>query len=284
MSSKDKKNKFIFNSFFKLIVLIILIILIVYLSFTILFDFIRKHNLEKTTLPFAKLNEKTIFSIDKILLFSSANASNVNAKSNGSWTLDVNQYSDIAIYINSCNSSDTFTDENTIKKLTIDNIKIGQPELGNPSLFYKDLNNFAKYIPLKEFSLLDSEKFEYTIIPFTGVIDYSKPQIYQTGNNPITFGYINSDIKNKTTISDTSSPLIYDGSLLKKAGVALSSISNTISFRINITNNLNQEYSTTLSLEIPVYDEGIGDYGNLYNGMILKHLAGEPLYRFYRYK
>ena len=284
MSTKKKKKNPIVHFVVKLVVLLILIGIIFYLSFTIFFDFARKRSLEETTLPFVAYNENTIFSIDKILLFSSASASNVTAKANGSWVLDVNQYTDIAIYLDTGNFS-TFTDENTIKSLTIDQVKLGNPKQGTPHLFYKDMNTFATFVPEPEENVLTSENsLEYTILPSTGSIDYTKPQIYQTANNPITLGYVNT-LQTEAVITDTSTPLVHDGSLLKKASIPISSIANTISFRITIINNLNQRFSTIVSLEIPVYDEGVGDYGNLYNGSIVKHLASETyLYRLYRFQ
>ena len=54
-------------------------------------------------------------------------------------------------------------------------------------------------------------------------LDYSKPQIYSDASNPITLEYMNL-IKSNYLVSDIENPLVYNGSLLKRASIDLSSI------------------------------------------------------------
>ncbi len=79
------------------------------------------------------------------------------------------------------------------------------------------------------------------------------------------------------TITDTSIPITYDGSLLKKCNIDLNSINCNLSFDINITNNLNQNFKTTVFIEIPLQDnENIITNGNT-------KLTKDVNYKFYRY-
>ena len=63
-----------------------------------------------------------IFSIDKIIVYSSANATDSETTKS---SFNISQFSDIAIFINN-NSNNIFTKENTIKELCIDNIKLSR--------------------------------------------------------------------------------------------------------------------------------------------------------------
>ena len=70
--------------------------------------------------------------------------------------------------------------------------------------------------------------------------------------NPITLSYVNQNIKSDYIIADTSAPITYDGSLLKKCNIALNSISCNISFDIYITNNLDEEFKSSVFFDIPL--------------------------------
>ena len=58
------------------------------------------------------------------------------------------------------------------------------------------------------------------------------PILYNNLANPITLSYSNQNIKSDFTITDTSTPITYDGSLLKRCNVDLASISCKLSFDI----------------------------------------------------
>lgn len=96
---------------------------------------------------FYKLNAQTVFSIDKIYMYSSANAIE-NKENRPVWNMNLYQYTDIAIYINN-RSDDKLTYENSIKSLYIDNIKFTDVKKGKPSIYYKDINEFGKSIYTK---------------------------------------------------------------------------------------------------------------------------------------
>ena len=237
------------------ILLIILLFSIVFLVIIIYFkkpinNFFTKNEIEKIT------EEKTIFSIDKITFFSSATA-DINASANISID-NLSQYTDFALYINNLNSSSELTEKNTVKELYITNIQFNKlPELGTPNLYYKNINNFAT----NDFNL--ENKIENTLnfnITSNNNLNYEIPTLYNNCSNPITISYINSNILDTFTIANSNSTFNYNGTLLKKCNILLSSIACNLSFDIILTNNLDEKYKTTVNIDIPLYNENTSIY------------------------
>ena len=67
-------------------------------------------------------NEETIFKIDNILLYSSANALNNSETQKDYWNLNIYQYTDMSITINNHVYSDKLTSKNLVSKMYIDNV------------------------------------------------------------------------------------------------------------------------------------------------------------------
>lgn len=133
---KNLKKKF-------LSALILTIIAILFTRYTIGIKIANDRFAEQAD-EFYRLNAQTIFSIDKVYMYSSANAIE-NQENRPIWNLDLYQYTDIAIYINN-RSSDSLTYDNSIKSLYIDNVKFTDVKKGEPALYYKDINDFGKSI------------------------------------------------------------------------------------------------------------------------------------------
>ena len=74
-------------------------------------------------------------------------------------------------------------------------------------------------------------------------------------------------------------PITYDGTLLKKCNISLEDISARISFDVNITNHLDQEFKATLSFDIPLNDneKALDNDGNI-------NITKDCDFTFYRYK
>ena len=175
--------------------------------------------------------------------------------------LNLYQYTDLAIYINN-QSTDEINSENTLKRISISNIQFNKkPELGNAKLFFKSINNFAKSDFKDTDEITDSLDFDITSQDKTN-LDF--PTLYNNLANPITLSYVNQNIKSNYQITDISIPLSYDGSLLKRCNVDLSSISCNLSFDINITNNLDENFKSSVFIDIPleINDKSIYD-GNI---------------------
>ena len=256
------------------------------------------------------LNSKQTFSIDKIYLYSSANATN-NKTKKSMWNLNVYQYTDIALYI-SGNANNKA--QNTIKELYIDNIKFDSFNGGTPNLHYKNLFEFGKFNietdylitdrlnyeivePAKmdsKFNTLDNSINAETTDTVDGVetnntnadssnnvndtssvssienLDYAKPQVYSDLSNPITLEYMNL-IKSNYLVSDIENPLVYNGSLLKRAGVDLASISGNITFKVHIKNILEESYVANIKIAIPLKDDVSGN--TIYDGSFTKEIT-----------
>lgn len=265
------RNKFII----KLIITIALIILCVVTITNIINIYVINKKFSENIDQIARLNSKTVFSIDRIYLYSSADASS-NETTKPVWDLNILQFTDIALYINN-RSEEGVTYENTIKEITIDNIKFNNLQTGTPNLYYKNVNDFAKLTNLEENKINDSIEFD---IVNSGDIDYSKPTLYSNCQNPITLEYVNSEMEEDTIISDISTPLVYDGSLLKKAGILLSQVKCTLSFTITIINNYNQKFVATVYIDIPLEDSM--NNTSIYDGKIVKNIENTNLVKFVR--
>ena len=264
-----KKKKILF-----LIILILLITLLVFLSSTVFGMFLNKSACEDEYLNFANKNEKTVFSINKCVLFSNCNASNKSGSSN-TFTIDnLYQYTDIAIFID--NNSNENTLENTLKSVKINNLKfIVTPSVGEQKIFYKNINSFAESTIPQDFGFENELVFN---ISSNDNESLETPVLYNNCANPIVLTYINNNIKNDYAIQDNSTSITYDGSLLKKCGVLLNSLNVKFSFDIYITNNLDEEFKCTVFVEPPIEN----DEKSLYDGAIT--LTQNTNYIFYRYK
>ena len=255
------------------IITVILICIVIFLAFLVFQKYILKKNFENDILSFADKNQSTIFTVDSITLFSSADAGYKTNTANNFTIQNLYQYTDIALFIK--NTSDEDTLENTLKKVRIENIQFSNiPKLGKPNLYFKSINDFAKSNITEGNKITDS--FEFTISS-SDEADLNTPTLYNNLANPLTFSYVNSNIKSDYTITDVLSPITYDGSLLQKCNINLEDISCTLSFDIHITNNLDEEFKTTVSIDIPLSSED----KTIFDGNLT--MKQDTNYTFYRY-
>lgn len=148
-------------------------------------------------------------------------------------------------------------------------------KFGQPQLYFKSLNKFAKSDLIEENVISDSLDF---VITSEDEANLDTPTLYNNLANPITLSYVNRNIKSDYTITDTSIPITYDGSLLKRCNVDFSSISCKLSFDIYITNNLEEEFKTTVFVNIPLEIQE----KSIYDGNI--NMTQNCNFAFYRYK
>ena len=256
------------------VITVILFIVVFILAYLLFYKFVLKRSLENNILPFASKNENTIFKIDNVTFFSSCDAKNKSASSTNFTIENLYQYTDIALFISSNTEEKTL--ENTLKSVYIDNIKFTKtPEVGEPKLYYKNIQNFAKGEIVEENLINDRLDFNITS---EDEVDLNTPTLYNNLANPITLSYVNQNIKTDYTLTDTSKPITYDGSLLKTCNVLTNSISSSISFDVHITNHLNQEFKCSVFLDLPLETEE----KSIYDGNITYKKATN--YTFYRYK
>ncbi len=142
-------------------------------------------------------------------------------------------------------------------------------------MYFKPLNQFAKGSFVEENEIQENLDF---MITSEDEANLDIPTLYNNLANPITLSYVNQNIKSDYTITDTTSPITYDGSLLKKCNIDLASISCKFSFDIYITNNLEEEFKTTVFIDIPLESQG----KTIYDGNI--NVTKNCNFAFYRYQ
>lgn len=255
-------------------IIIVLFIVVFVLCYLVFYKYVLKRNFENTVLDFSNKNEETIFEINNVTFFSSCDAKNKSASRSNFTIENLYQYTDMALFITSPKEEKTL--ENTLKSVYIDNIQYTKtPTLGTPSLYYKNINNFAKS-DIVDTNLINN-RLDFNITS-EDEANLDTPTLYNNLANPIVLSYVNSNIKTDYTITDTSSPITYDGTLLKKCDILLNSISSSLSFDIYITNNLDEEFKCTVYIDIPLES----DSESIYNGSVT--LKKDTNFIFYRYK
>lgn len=184
-------------------------------------------------------------------MFSSCDSKNKTSSANHFTIENLYQYTDIALFIESTTAEKTL--ENTLKEVSIQNIQFNtKPNLGEPNLYFKSIHQFSKSELIDENKIQDHLDFS---ISSEDSANLDTPTLYNNLANPITLTYINSNIKTDYTITDTSVPITYDGSLLKRCNVSLENIQARVSFDIYITNNLDQKFKSSVYLDIPLENE-----------------------------
>lgn len=272
---KIKNEKLVFA----ILIIALFVIFLLYYNLVISVVFAR-NSYANQVIAIADDNEKTVFNVQKVLLYSSATATS-DSKEQALKDMSISQFTDISIYLDNTGSSSQLVNENTIKELYIDNISIksNNDELGTKVLNYKNPLDFGKYVDIEE---PQNGRIDFNIVNTNNEnenSDYSKPTFYTDCSNPITLGYENKEIVKNYSVSDNQNSVSYNGKILKEANVNINDINYTLSFTINIVNNLNEKFVYNMNLDVDLNDEN----GGIYNGYVYKNTATSGLqYRFFR--
>jgi hypothetical protein len=269
-----EKNKKLIKNIIVIFIIFILLIILYFLFNNFYIKLINNKEFENSIISFTEKNQKTIFSINKIIFFSSSDSKNKLGSTTNFTIENLYTYTDIALFIN--NNSEENSEENILKSVKITNIKFTkEAKCGKANLYYKSVNDFAKS-EIEEENLIENElQFETTS---EDEADLSKPILYNNCANPITISYINQNIKTDYTMTDTQNPITYNGKLLNRCGVSIDSINASISFDIEIENEKNQKFRTTVYFDIPYEDEE----KSIYDGSLT--VKKETNFNFYRYE
>lgn len=258
---------------FVILIVLAIILLILYYNF-IFADAFAKNNFANQMIEIAEENESPIFSVQRILLYNSANAID-NSENQSLSNMSISQYTDISIYLDNSKTISDLTDENTVKQLYIDNISIdAKSENGTKILNYKNPLNFGKY---QDITRLENNRIDFNIVNTNNENEnhnYDEPTFYTDCSNPISLGFLNKDLLTNYSISNDSSSVSFNGKVLQEAGINLEDINYTLNFTIHIVNNLNQKFAYNMKLDIDL--EGIYD-GYTYRG---KNASGTEYYFF----
>ena len=259
---------------FVILIVLAIILLILYYNFVFATAFAR-NNFANQMVAIAEENESPIFSIQKILLYNSANAVD-NSDNQSLSDMAISQYTDISIYIDNSQTVSDLTDENTVKELYIDNISMTtKSETGTKILNYKNPLNFGKY---QDITSTDNGRIDFNIVNTNDENqnnNYDEPTFYTDCSNPISLGYLNKDLLTNYSVSSNSNTISFNGKALQEAGVNLDDINYTLNFTIHIVNNLNQKFAYNMKLNVDL--DGIYD-GYTYIG---KNTSGTE-YQFFK--
>lgn len=264
---------------FTLLIIALFIIFLLYYNcvFSVVFA---RSSFTNQMVEISDSNENSIFNIQKVLLYSNANAID-NSENNSLKNMSICQYTDLSIFIDNTSYISELTDENTVKELYIDNIEAttNNAEMGNKIINYKNPLDFGKYKKIKS---PDNDRIDFNIINTNEANesnDYSEPTFYTDCSNPITIGYMNNDILTNYSVSQDANSVSFNGKVLKEANISLDDINYNLSFTIHITNNLNQKFVYNMKLNVDLNDNNGGIYkGYVYKG---KTTSGNE-YRFFR--
>ena len=249
------KNKKIIISI--LVLIFFLFIVWILLLNPIIFRYKNKINLEKSIAIFEN-KEELPFYIDKIIFYSSAYGKNKNNNfTQKNWILELYQYTDIAIYLNTY--LEDFSKINSLKKVSISDINISNPNIGNTSIYYLDSQEFGTEKYLESNKILDT--LEFTVLNDSNsenLIKTNTPVLFSDLSNPITLKYVN--ILDSNFKLPTDEIIFFNGSLLKRANINLSDLKSTLSLKINLTNNDNENFYYNLNLTIPLYNKNFDLY------------------------
>ena len=261
------------------ILMILAFILLLFYYYFVISKSLARNKFADEMIEISDENESSVFNIQKILLYSSANAIS-NSKDQSLKDMSICQFTDLSIYIDNSQSGSELTDENTVKELYIDNIVMtSNVDKGTKILNYKNSFNAGKYMYIKQ---PENNRIDFTIINTNQENEnhnYDEPTFYTDCSNPITLGYLNKDILTNYSVTDDSKSISFNGKVLKEANIDLEDINYTLNFTIHIVNKLNQKFAYNMKLDVNLND----DNGGIYNGYIYKgkSTSGSE-YRFFR--
>lgn len=197
----------------------------------------------------AEKNKVPVFTLQKVVLYSSAEYEDLSEEQNLQ-DVSIHQYTDLAIYIRnnedddgslrSKNTEYELTEENTISELYIDEIKlVSDYDIGTKLINYKSPLDMGKYRTIDN----TIERIDYKILHKNeeNKNDYSEPTFFTDCSNPITLSILNKNVLEHCTANNDGT-LKLDGSILKNAGVEPEKLNTKISLKIHLKNNLNEEF------------------------------------------
>ena len=279
MKNNNDFIKFLKTNWIKLFLILCSLIIIIALSLFIVPNWLGRNKFTDELDRFA--NKSSVFSLSKIYCYSSASGIN-NTEGKAMWDINVSQYTDVALGLSINNVNNDLTNnlgdsdlqvvdtspKYSISKIYIDNISFSNNNTGALSL---------SYIPILNFGLISNEeltnpaeqqsKIDFNIVDDKEILLNNivrEPSIDKNLILPITLRYLNSNIKTNHTITNIEEKLAFDGSILKRASIPLSSIKNEVTFTIHIVTNSNEEYIYPIHLQIPLQNED--NSKNIYDG------------------
>jgi len=207
--------------------------------------------------------ENPVFQLEKIYLYSDANIEDLS-ENNDLSDINISQFTDFSIYINNRIKYQELTAENTINKISISDIEVTPLSYGDQKVYYKNINEICKYKPIS----FGVNSIEYTVIHSNDEKEKnSEDNIFFTDcSEPLIMSYVNENIVEHKDMSNSNRKLSLDGSMLKYLGIGLNNLNYKISFKINIENNLGENYECKYTMDVNLNS----DEGGIYTGYIMQ--------------
>ncbi len=285
MKNNNDFIKFLKTNWIKLFLILCSLIIIIALSLFIVPNWLGRNKFTDELDRFA--NKSSVFSLSKIYCYSSASGIN-NTEGKAMWDVNVSQYTDIALGLSINNVNNDLTNnlgnsnsqvvdtspKYSISKIYIDNISFSNNSTGTLSLGYIPILNFGLISndeltnPGKQQNKIDFNIVDNKEILLNNIVP--EPSIDKNLVLPITLRYLNSNIKVNHTITNIEENLSFDGNILKRASIPLSSIKNEVSFTIHIVTDSSEEYMYPIHLQIPLQNED--NSKNIYDGSYSQEL------------
>lgn len=291
MKNNNDFIKFLKTNWIKLFLILCSLIIIIALSLFIVPNWLSRNKFTDEVDRFA--NKSSVFSLSKIYCYSSASGIN-NTEGKAMWDVNVSQYTDIALGLSINNVNNDLTNnlgnsnsqvvdtspKYSISKIYIDNISFSNNNTGTLSLGYIPILNFGLISndeltnPGKQQNKIDFNIVDNKEILLNNIVP--EPSIDKNLVLPITLRYLNSNIKVNHTITNIEENLSFDGNILKRASIPLSSIKNEVSFTIHIVTDSSEEYMYPIHLQIPLQNED--NSKNIYDGSYSQELEFNNCY------
>lgn len=291
MKNNNDFIKFLKTNWIKLFLILCSLIIIIALSLFIVPNWLGRNKFTDELDRFA--NKSSVFSLSKIYCYSSASGIN-NTEGKAMWDVNVSQYTDIALGLSINNVNNDLTNnlgnsnsqvvdtspKYSISKIYIDNISFSNNSTGTLSLGYIPILNFGLISndeltnPGKQQNKIDFNIVDNKEILLNNIVP--EPSIDKNLVLPITLRYLNSNIKVNHTITNIEENLSFDGNILKRASIPLSSIKNEVSFTIHIVTDSSEEYMYPIHLQIPLQNEE--NSKNIYDGNYSQELEFNNCY------
>lgn len=182
--------------------------------------------------------KKLPYNLSKILVISTVEGNSVDDGQN-IWNISLKQANDLYLYI----EQEEETDE-TIKQVTLENFNVTQAPQKGDLIIYRPTGDMNQLYTYSEQNYL-GESLTYT---GAEISDLKTLEISNTG------GVIGCRVALEnlgTFISNETTEITYDGSLLQNIDVNLEEIKFALSFDLLIETNENVTYKGNVSLELP---------------------------------
>lgn len=213
------------KSFHTCVIIVIITAMLFVLGITVL-----KYSVEgETNMP---------FNLNKIIVISSAEGAEKEANGNR-WAFNINQNADIYLYIE---KNENYKEQEAIKSIVIDNIKVEkQEEKGTTNFYRPNINETGSTFSNSEENLVQNIEYQGAM-----ETDLKKLEVGNQGGI-IIFRCANDNVAEYSSNEEE----INHSQLLKNVGITEESLKQKITFDLNIKIQSGKEYKATIELETP---------------------------------